>query len=113
MAPLFPLFTKQWDLKDSNQVTMITGSTVLTLGYGNFIVIPFSNVFGRRATVLIFGTLFLACTIWEALAQSYGSFIGARSLVGIAASPSETIVVQVVADMFFLHERGAWIGFSM
>ena len=113
MAPLFPLLEKEWDLRKSNQLTMITGSSILVLGYGNFVAIPFSNVFGRRAAVLVFGVLFLACQIWQALARSYGSFIGARSLVGLAAAPSETIVVQVVADLFFLHERGAWVGFSM
>ncbi|KAJ9630008.1 hypothetical protein H2204_008812 [Knufia peltigerae] len=40
-------------------------------------------------------------------------FLGARVLVGSGASPSETIAVQVVADLFFLHERGIWVGFSM
>lgn len=112
MAPLFPIFAEKWDLKD-NQLTMITGSTVIVLGFGNFIVIPLSNIFGRRFAVLLFGVLLLICTIWQALAQSYGSFLGARCLVGLAASPSETIVVQVVADLFFLHERGTWVGFSM
>lgn len=112
MSPLFPLFAEQWHLNDT-QLTMITGCTVLVMGYGNFIVIPFSNIFGRRAAFLLFGILFLVCTIWQAVAKSYGSFLGGRSLVGLAASPSESMVVQVVADMFFLHERGAWVGFSM
>lgn len=46
--------------------------------------------------------------IWRARAQSYNSFMGACVLNGIGAGPAETIMPAVIADIFFLHDRGKW-----
>ncbi|KAN0120293.1 Major facilitator superfamily domain containing protein [Hyaloscypha variabilis] len=48
--------------------------------------------------------------MWSALATSYESFLGARALGGIGAAPNESIMTMVVADVFFLHGRGAYVG---
>lgn len=106
---MFPLFAETFTLSET-QVPLITGVTVMVLGFSNFIVIPFSNVFGRRAAALTFGVLFLVTCIWQAVAKSSGSFMASRAIIGIAAAPSETLMVQVIADIFFLHERGLWVG---
>lgn len=92
------------------QLSLLTGALVITAGYANFIVIPFSNVFGRRATSLVMSLVFIGACVWQAMAQSYGSLLGARVLAGFAIAPSETLMVQVIADIFFLHERGFWMG---
>ncbi len=108
MAPMFPLFAASFKLNDT-QTHLITGVTVIVLGFTNFIVIPFSNIFGRRAAALAFGVLFLVTCIWQAVATSYGSFMAARAVIGLAAAPSETLMVQVVSDIYFLHERGTMV----
>ncbi|KGO45041.1 Major facilitator superfamily domain, general substrate transporter [Penicillium expansum] len=36
--------------------------------------------------------------------------LAARVVNGIATATSETLLVQVIADMLFLHERGLWTG---
>jgi hypothetical protein len=46
--------------------------------------------------------------IWRALAKDYNSFMGACVLNGIGAGPAETIQPAVIADIFFLHDRGKW-----
>lgn len=79
-------------------------------GYANFIIVPYSNIFGRRSASLLFTLLSLFTSIWEAEAKSYGSLIGARVLNGISTATSESIMIQVVADMLFLHERGVMTG---
>jgi hypothetical protein len=58
----------------------------------------------------LFGVITCASTTWEALAKSHGSLLGARVINGIGTATSESIMVQVIADMFFLHERGLWMG---
>jgi len=40
--------------------------------------------------------------------MTYGSFMGACVLNGIGAGPAETIQPAVIADIFFLHDRGFW-----
>ncbi|EAT78304.2 hypothetical protein SNOG_14433 [Parastagonospora nodorum SN15] len=47
-------------------------------------------------------------SIWRARANTYGSFMGACVLNGIGAGPAETTMPEVIADIFFLHDRGKW-----
>lgn len=54
---------------------------------------------------------FFFSSIWASYAASYGSLMGARVIQSFGASASEAIVPAIVADIFFLHERGRWIGF--
>jgi hypothetical protein len=46
--------------------------------------------------------------IWRARAQTYGSFMGACVVNGIGAGPAETAQPTIIADIFFLHDRGKW-----
>lgn len=50
----------------------------------------------------------MASCIWRAKAQTYGSFMGACVVNGLGAGPAETIQPAVIADIFFLHDRGKW-----
>lgn len=109
MGPMFPLFAAEFNLNDT-QLSLLSGACVLALGYSNFIIVPFSNIFGRRLTSLIFCALGIGSCIWQALAKSHSSLLGARVVNGVATATSETILVQVIADMLFLHERGLWTG---
>ena len=57
--------------------------------------------------------MFFGSSIWAAAAESYGSMLGARIIQGLGASASEVMAPAVVADLFFLHERGLWVGLAM
>ena len=76
-----------------------TGATVLALGYANFVIIPCSDIFGRRIVLLICASISLGSYIWQALATSYSSFLGARILNGIGAASNESIMTVVIADI--------------
>jgi len=52
----------------------------------------------------------LVTDIWMAAAKSYGSFLAARLVNGFGTGANETMLPLVIADMFFLHERGKFIG---
>lgn len=70
--------------------------------------VPISSSFGRRP-VLFFSTLIcFASSIWRAEAKTYGSFMGACVVNGIGAGPAETMQPAIIADIFFLHDRGKW-----
>ncbi|OJJ72703.1 hypothetical protein ASPBRDRAFT_124087 [Aspergillus brasiliensis CBS 101740] len=109
MDPMFPFFAEEFHLDDT-QLSLLTGACVLALGYSNFLIVPCSNIFGRRTTSLIFCLLGTASCLWQALAKSHSSLLAARVVNGIATATSETVMVQVTSDIFFLHERGAWTG---
>ena len=109
LAPMFPFLGMEFHL-NQQQLSLLTGLNVITLGFANILIVPLSNIFGRRPISILFGFLVVLTNIWQALATSHRSFLAARACNGIVAATSETIMVQVIADMFFLHERGFWMG---
>ncbi|KAK5203328.1 hypothetical protein LTR41_010971 [Exophiala xenobiotica] len=110
IAPLTPIYMAEWN-KGLEEISLLTGATVITLGYANFIIVPACDVFGRRPVILACSLIVLAGNIWQATATSYNSFLGARLLSGVGAAANESIMAVVVADVFFLHERGRFVGF--
>lgn len=109
IAPVTPIFIAEFQTTPAT-VSLFLGVCVIVLGYANFIIIPFSNIFGRRAACLITGAIVIGSNIWQATAKDTGSFFGARALNGLGGAVNESVMVQVIADMFFLHERGQWMG---
>ncbi|KAF2726042.1 MFS general substrate transporter [Polychaeton citri CBS 116435] len=108
LAPLFPFLGQEFHL-DQQQLSLLTGLNVITLGFANIFIVPLSNIFGRRPVSILFGFLVILTNVWQALATTHKSFLAARACNGIVAATSETIMVQIIADMFFLHERGFWM----
>lgn len=106
---MFPLLGAEFML-DQQQLSLLTGLNVITLGFANIFIVPLSNIFGRRPISIFFGVLVILTNVWQALATSHRSLLAARACNGVVAATSETIMVQVIADMFFLHERGFWMG---
>jgi MFS family permease len=109
LAPMFPFLAQEFHL-NQQQLSLLTGLNVITLGFANIFIVPLSNIFGRRPTSIFFGVLVVLTNIWQALATSHQSLLAARACNGVVAATSETIMIQVIADMFFLHERGFWVG---
>lgn len=86
--------------------------------------VPIQTSFGRRPVLLASTLICLASNIWRAEAQTYRSFMGACVLNGIGAGPAEvrnipaslrlmtkclqTAQPTIIADVMFLHERGAY-----
>lgn len=70
--------------------------------------VPISTSFGRRPVYLFSQLICFGTSIWRAKATSYASFMGACVVNGIGAGPAETIMPAVIADIFFLHDRGKW-----
>ncbi|TVY12582.1 putative MFS-type transporter protein [Lachnellula arida] len=90
-----------------SKVAYFFTSTSLIQGTGNLIWMPLVNKYGRRPIYLISYTIYLACAIWAACTQTYGSFLAARILIGFGSGAAETMAPLSIADIFFLHERGA------
>jgi MFS family permease len=96
---MFPLLGAEFHL-GQQQLSLLTGLNVITLGFANILIVPLSNIFGRRPISIFFGVLVVLTNIWQALATSHRSLLAARACNGIVAATSETIMVQVIADMF-------------
>ncbi|KAI1909908.1 hypothetical protein LOZ61_004745 [Ophidiomyces ophidiicola] len=107
LPPMFPKLMAEFNCDLAGAVQFI-GVCILVLGFSNFFWVPIMTTFGRRP-VLIFSTLIcVIANIWRGVATSYGSFMGACVLNGFGAGPAETAQPQIIADVMFLHERGAY-----
>lgn len=112
IAPMTQIFEAEFD-KTLPQVNMLFGAAAITLGYANFLIVPAANVFGRRPVIIICGLICILANIWQGLATSYSSFIGARVISGIGAAANESIMPMVISDILFVHQRGRSMTFYL
>ncbi|KAM5344376.1 hypothetical protein ACJ41O_012913 [Fusarium nematophilum] len=107
LGPMFGYLMEDYNTSLTN-VIQFTGVTILVLGFSNFLWVPVSTSFGRRPVLIFSQIVCLASHIWRAKATTYNGFMGAAIISGIGAGPGETIQPSVIADIFFLHDRGKW-----
>lgn len=107
LAPMFGDYIMDFHCTLAEAI-QFTGVAILVLGFSNFVWVPISTTFGRRPAYIFSQIVNIASAIWRAKATSYGSFMGACVLNGFGAGPAETIQPAVIADIFFLHDRGKW-----
>ncbi|KPM44156.1 hypothetical protein AK830_g2360 [Neonectria ditissima] len=107
LGPMFGYLMEDYN-RSLTDVIQFTGVTILVLGFSNFIWVPISTSFGRRPVLILSQIVCLASHIWRAKASTYKEFMGAAILSGIGAGPGETIQPSIIADIFFLHDRGKW-----
>ena len=92
------------------KVALTTGLLMLGLGVGSLISSPLAILYGKRPVYLMGAVLFLASTIWCAVAKSYVSLVLARIVMGLGISPCESLPSGTIAEIFFLHERAYRVG---
>ncbi|KAH7023400.1 major facilitator superfamily domain-containing protein [Ilyonectria destructans] len=82
-------------------------SVSLIQGVGCFFWVPMANKYGRRPVYLASYIVYFAATLWLIFEKSYAGFLAGRIVMGFGAGAAETIAPITIADVFFLHERGA------
>ncbi|KHN98022.1 MFS transporter [Metarhizium album ARSEF 1941] len=117
LAPMFPFLMDDFN-RSLADVIKFTGVIILILGFSNFVWqvarsahstgVPLATSKGRRVVLIASQVLCLASYIWRAKATSYTSFMGSIILNGVGAGPAETLQPTVIADLFFLDDRGKW-----
>lgn len=69
--------------------------------------IPFALKFGRRPIYLFSIAGSIASAAWFGKVKNDSDLYGANILAGLAGSIAETICQMTIADLFFVHQRGA------
>ena len=110
IAPIYVPIIEHFEVSVTKASYLITFN-ILFLGIGNIFWIPLSRKIGKRPVLILSTAIFFSSSIWAAVAHSWGSLFGARIVQGFGASSSEALGPSVVADLYFLHERGAKVGF--
>ncbi|KAE8326306.1 major facilitator superfamily domain-containing protein [Aspergillus sergii] len=88
------------------QAGYIVCFNLLLMGVGNLLWVPLSRVTGKRPVYLLALLLFTGCNIWTYEASTYGSLLASRIISGLAAAAADATVPSLIADLFFVDERG-------
>lgn len=78
---------------------------------GSLLLVPMYHKFGRRPIMLFSLICYCAGLIGASQATSYNGLMAARIIHGFGSGVCEALPVQLVNDIFFLHERRKRIGY--
>ena len=78
-----------------------------TLAFGAFLLIPFALKYGRRPIYIVSTVIQFAVSIWSAKLQTVADLLLINAISCGVGALAEVIVQMTVADIFFVHERGA------
>ncbi|KAB5583232.1 major facilitator superfamily domain-containing protein, partial [Coniochaeta sp. 2T2.1] len=94
-----------------NKASGLVSYPNLAFGFGSLLLVPLYHKIGRRAVLL--GSLVFYCAglIGCSQATSFNSLMAARVIHAFGSGVCEALPVQLVNDIFFLHERGKRIGY--
>jgi MFS family permease len=68
---------------------------------------------GNRPCFLIASFVFFGTTVWCGAATSFHSILAARIIAAFIGATTEAFAEAINADIFFLHQRGWWMGVYM
>ena len=102
-------------LAKAMHITVVTASynttiAIVLAGVSPILWSPLSNVYGRRPVFLAVSVIGIAAQFGSAAAKSWGGLLAARAFTGVGTSAGMGIGGACVADMFFMHDRGKYMG---
>ncbi|KAG2125510.1 major facilitator superfamily domain-containing protein [Suillus clintonianus] len=87
-----------------------TGYMFLFLGWGALINQPLALTFGKRGIYLISVLGNTAMCLLTPYIKTEGQWIASKIVQGYLCTPVESLCEVSIADVFFAHERGTYIG---
>lgn len=109
-AVYIAIFSKEFDISFTTASGLISYAN-LAYGFGSLILVPAYLKFGRRPVTLISMLMFLFGLIGASRANSYSGLMIARIFHAFGSGVCESLPVQLVNDIFYLHERGKRLGY--
>ncbi|KAI9811891.1 MAG: hypothetical protein M1827_005242 [Pycnora praestabilis] len=87
-----------------------TGLMFLFLGWACLFWQPIALVYGRHGVYLISSLLTIPIMVWTAYSTSSGVWYASLIIVGILASPFESLPEVTIPDLYFAHNQGLYMG---
>ncbi|KAH8929330.1 putative MFS transporter [Atractiella rhizophila] len=104
------LFAQQFGVSVTRASDLISYSN-LAFGFTSYVLVPAYLKVGRRPVLLVSQIIFCVFLLVAANCNTFSSFMAARVLHSIGSGVCEALPVQLVNDIFFLHERGRKLGY--
>ena len=103
------IFSVQFGV-DPNTAAGLINYPNLAFGFGSLVLVPLYRKIGRRPVMLMSMIFYAAGLIGASQATTFSGLMGARVVHAFGSGVCEALPVQLVNDIFFLHERGKKIG---
>ncbi|KAF7864550.1 hypothetical protein EAF04_006682 [Stromatinia cepivora] len=93
-----------------NQLNAGTGYMFLFFGWGCLIAQPIALQYGKRPVYLFSMLATMGTMLWVPHATTNSAWIGSKILQGAVGAPIESLCEVSITDIYFTHERGAYMG---
>ncbi|KAI1259522.1 putative MFS transporter [Xylariaceae sp. FL1019] len=110
VGPYIILWSEIFGVSQTEASTLITYPN-LAYGLVSWLLVPLYLKFGRRPVMLGSMLAFIAGLAGCARATTFGGLMAGRIVHCLGAGICEALPVQLVNDIFFLHERGKQLGY--
>ncbi|KAK4034364.1 major facilitator superfamily domain-containing protein [Parachaetomium inaequale] len=94
-----------------NKASNLVSYANLAFGFGSLLLVPAYHKFGRRPVMLASLVAYCAGLLACSQVTTYDGLMAARVIHCFGSSVCEALPVQLVNDIFFLHERGKRLGY--
>ncbi|KAH0832878.1 major facilitator superfamily domain-containing protein [Lanmaoa asiatica] len=91
-------------------LSTLNAGTGYILGWGALINQPLALTFGKRGIYLLSVLGSAAMCLWTPYIKTKGQWIASKIIQGYLCTPVESLCEVSIADVFFAHERGTYIG---
>ncbi|KAI5921198.1 putative MFS transporter [Camillea tinctor] len=110
VGPYITLWSQVFQVSPADASALVSYPN-LAYGFGSLLLVPLYLKIGRRPVMLGSMIAFIAGLAGCSRANSYAGLMTARVIHSFGAGVCEALPVQLVNDIFFLHERGKRIGY--
>ncbi|KAI1161645.1 putative MFS transporter [Nemania serpens] len=110
VGPYITTWSEEFGVSQAEASTLISYPN-LAYGLTSWLLVPLYLRFGRRPVMLGSMLAFIAGLAASSRATSFGGLQAARIVHCLGAGICEALPVQLVNDIFFLHERGLQLGY--
>ncbi|KAH8898833.1 putative MFS transporter [Thozetella sp. PMI_491] len=109
-SPYLGIWAAEFQVEPTDSSNLISYPN-LAFGFSSLIWVPLYLKIGRRPVMLGTMLAFIAGLIGTTQATTFGGLMAARTVFSFASGVCEALPVQLVNDIFFIHERGGRIGY--
>ncbi|KAH7116696.1 major facilitator superfamily domain-containing protein [Dendryphion nanum] len=108
LSPALVLIAMDYKV-EVGDITVISGYMLLVTAASGPLISAVARKYGKRFVLVISSVFGLLGTVVGSAVDSYDGLMAARIIQGGSISAFESLVVSMIGDLFFVHERGYWM----
>ena len=113
MLPSFPEISADLELANANHAQLVIVVFVLGISFGQLVMGPLSDSFGRKLIICTGLGMFLCACLWAYVADSLLSLLAARFVQGLGVAAPRTATQAMVRDRYSGREMAKVLSFAM